>query len=484
MNTALLAQAPALVDRNDEPTFASTASSVEQVAEQKTETKPAEAVAVSKADAPKPEATNSDAAETTPSAVPADAVATKESQPEPSKIQDSHVEEPQAEKTAKPLSFAANERQPAAEEEPAPSDEELAQALRLLTPATVQSDAATIPSHGALVAAGQLLAEEAARNASAVSRWIAEPVALSREEAAISLEEEMFRIFAATHAALSAATLSREVLPGRITGVSAIAAAVENRLAAVEFAANAEVPSKQGGNRDSNEHDSNTRGSSEQASTEHGPGKHDSQTVTAGPPAVETSAEVRAEVTNAPNALSEDHQTEKPALEKIASEKLETDQKDSPEKISAEAPAEEVAPATFADAVGQHEVAATAEQKELVGETASAVAPHVAEGENQDSIPQVENEEAMGKDEKARSGKSNWHQIRNAPASAPATRDVVEAAKEAEAPKAMAAAAADGSSQSSSSATDAGTIASIVDSVMADLRPRIVEEIVKKLAGK
>jgi len=90
----------------------------------------------------------------------------------------------------------------------------------------------------------------------------------------------------------------------------------------------------------------------------------------------------------------------------------------------------------------------------------------------------------MGKDEKARSGKSNWHQIRNATASAPATRDVVEAAKEAEAPKAMAAAAADGSSQSSSSATDAGTIASIVDSVMADLRPRIVEEIVKKLAGK
>jgi hypothetical protein len=63
---------------------------------------------------------------------------------------------------------------------------------------------------------------------------------------------------------------------------------------------------------------------------------------------------------------------------------------------------------------------------------------------------------------------------------------VLEAAKQAEhvaeeAPKAMAA-AAEGSS--SMSATDARTIASIVDSVMADLRPKIVEEIAKKLAGK
>ncbi len=42
----------------------------------------------------------------------------------------------------------------------------------------------------------------------------------------------------------------------------------------------------------------------------------------------------------------------------------------------------------------------------------------------------------------------------------------------------MAAAAAEGS------ATDASAIASIVDSVLADLRPKIVEEIAKKLAGK
>ena len=61
------------------------------------------------------------------------------------------------------------------------------------------------------------------------------------------------------------------------------------------------------------------------------------------------------------------------------------------------------------------------------------------------------------------------------------TAEVAENGAE-DVPKVMAAAAAEGSS--SMSATDASTIASIVDSVMADLRPRIVEEIAKKLAGK
>ena len=92
----------------------------------------------------------------------------------------------------------------------------------------------------------------------------------------------------------------------------------------------------------------------------------------------------------------------------------------------------------------------------------------------------------MAKDIKSKSGKSNWHQIRTAPAGAAADSNIVEAAKQAagvheEPAKAMAAVAAEGAS---SAAPDASTIASIVDSVMADLRPKIVEEIAKKLAGK
>jgi hypothetical protein len=49
-----------------------------------------------------------------------------------------------------------------------------------------------------------------------------------------------------------------------------------------------------------------------------------------------------------------------------------------------------------------------------------------------------------------------------------------------EVPKAMAAAATDGAA----SAKNAREIANIVDSVLADLRPKLLEEIAKKLAGK
>jgi hypothetical protein len=98
----------------------------------------------------------------------------------------------------------------------------------------------------------------------------------------------------------------------------------------------------------------------------------------------------------------------------------------------------------------------------------------------------AESEEAMAR-ERAKAGKSNWHQIRTGSAAA-GTQDVVEA-KQAEpveeAPKAMAAAAtAEGATAASAASTDASTIASIVDSVLADLRPKIVEEIAKKLAGR
>ena len=89
----------------------------------------------------------------------------------------------------------------------------------------------------------------------------------------------------------------------------------------------------------------------------------------------------------------------------------------------------------------------------------------------------------MGKDQKD-NGKSGWHQIRR-PASTSAASDAVEAAKQTEeAPKAMAAAAAAESTPALGTSPDPSAIASIVDSVLADLRPKIVEEIAKKLAGK
>jgi CheY-like chemotaxis protein len=368
VNTALVAQEPAPVDRDDEPRFAAATNAVEPVAEEKIDSKPAEGVAKSEA-------------------------------------------------------IEAEERTPSAEE--------LAEALRLLTPAIGNADVSTVPS-----------------------RWIAESVALTSEESAISLEAEMFSTFGATFAASSGG----ESESARITGVSAITAAVENRLAEAELAANAKALSDQEAERRS----------AEIAATEAS--------------VVETPAEVVA-VSNAASPVVDGIEPEKITPEKIEPEKLEAEQKDSPAKGAEEAPAEEVAAATFADAVSKDEVEVKAEHNgELVSATTAALAD-----EKQDSSSDSGGQDSMGKDVKAKSGKSNWHQIHTAPASAAANGDAVEAAKQAEpaaeeSPKAMAAAAAEGSA--SMSATDASTIASIVDSVMADLRPKIVEEIARKLAGK
>jgi hypothetical protein len=290
------------------------------------------------------------------------------------------------------------------------------------------------------VSAGQLLAEEAARNAAAGPRWVAEPVALTLEESAISLEAEMFSTFAATFAAGSGG----EIESVGITGVSAIAAAVENRLAEAELTAGAKTLPEQGAER-------STETTAAAAETS----------------VVEAPAEVVAAVSNAASPMVGGIEPEK-----TEAEKLEADRKGSPDKVAEEAPAEQISAATFADAGSKDEVEVTAA---------------VAE-ENQDSSSDSGGQDSMGKDVKAKSGKSNWHQIHTAPASAAANSDVVEAAKQAaagaeESPKAMAAAAA-AEGSASPSATDASTIASIVDSVMADLRPKIVEEIAKKLAGK
>jgi CheY-like chemotaxis protein len=402
VNTAPFAQVPAPVDKNDEPMFATAASAVGQTAEEKIEAKPAEAVA------------KSEGAE---ASAPAEAVAAKDK-----------GSKPEASET----------------EEPAPSDEALAEALRLLTPATANVDVSTPPSHGTVVAAGP--------------RWVAEPAALTTEEAAISLEAEMFSTFAATFAAASGGDIESV----GITGVSAIAAAVESRLAEAELAASAKALSEQGAERSS-------------------------ETTAAVPETsvVEAPAEVVAAVSNPASPVVVDGiEPEKVEPQKIEAENLEAERTDSPAKVAEEAPAEQAAAATFAAAGSKDEVGVKADQNEEpgIGTTAAVVE------ENQDSSSDSGGQDSMGKDVKAKSGKSNWHQIHTAPASVAASNDVVEAAKQAaagaeESPKAMAAAAA-AEGSAFPYATDASTIASIVDSVMADLRPKIVEEIAKKLAGK
>jgi hypothetical protein len=148
-------------------------------------------------------------------------------------------------------------------------------------------------------------------------------------------------------------------------------------------------------------------------------------------------------------------------------------------------PAHEDDSATFADAVSRDrdEAGLTTGRDEASGNEATALAAAIEE-ENHNSNTEVGGENSMSNDGKTKSGKSNWHEIRTAPTSGPQT-DLVEAAKQyTSAPENGQKAMAAGAGENSGTATDSSTIASIVDSVMADLRPRIVEEIAKKLAKK
>jgi hypothetical protein len=161
VNVALLAEGPAPVDQTDEPMFASAASAIGQAAEEKAaedkgeqeiEAKPAEAVA------------NCEAA---PASTLAEVDDTKglESQPDESKAQEVKAEEVkgeelQAEKIEPHVPVAASVPETAEVEEPMPSDAELAEALRWLTPAAGYADVSTAPSHETLIAAGQLRSEE------------------------------------------------------------------------------------------------------------------------------------------------------------------------------------------------------------------------------------------------------------------------------------------------------------------------------------
>ena len=473
-DTAMLAQEPAPVDRNvdrnDAPIFTSDENAIEQAepvekVQEKIEQKTLEAAAQEKVEPSVTETTVVAKLDERPSG------RSKEQQLPPPKTEELPAIAAQTEKsltgeligelkgeTVQPGPVAVSAQESATSDELSPSDAELAQALRLLTPAGGSSDSATIPSHGTLVAAGQLLAEEALRNAASGPRWIAQPVALSPEETSISLEAEMFRAFMT----VPPATVTSFELSG-ITGVSAIEATVENRLAAAELAS--------------------AKVSSDQA-LEQAPSAPLPETAVAEAPAelamaISAEADPQVEASESEKIKAET-KAETIDAGKTEPENPEAEAKDSPATISEE----ETAPVAVAS--GQPAVEAAVASTDQPVSIAAEPATVAQTEENQDSISEVGSEESMAKDIKSKSGKSNWHQIRTAPAGAAADSNIVEAAKQAagvheEPAKAMAAVAAEGAS---SAAPDASTIASIVDSVMADLRPKIVEEIAKKLAGK
>ena len=419
---------PAPVDRDDEPLFAQAPMVIPEVAAEESRDPESqhpedqhpesqdqvEAVAEAKEFAEPPQAEDQPKIED---------LAKAEEQPKSEDLPKTEdlakvEDQPKPEEIAREAVVAAVVEEAAAFGEQGPTEEELAEALRLLTPqreAVLEPTAMTAaPEEAVPVSAGTAALEGTAQSAG--NRWVAEAVSLSPAEAAVSLEAEMFRTLAPPSIATPAPVVAEEMAP--------IPASEEVLLAAV-----AEVTAP---------------------------------AVTTEPLEMAASAE-----TEESRANPEDSR-----------------------KQVAEAP-EEPATATFALQSAEAEAASAVESSKPATEETPAELeagpPAPQESQESSSEAAAEGEESMGKEGKTgKAGKSGWHQIRATPASAAATGDVVEA-KQAEpqaeaAPKAMAAAAAaDGGSAVSA---DASTIASIVDSVLADLRPKIVEEIAKKLGRK
>ncbi|MBI3476884.1 MAG: response regulator [Acidobacteria bacterium] len=372
---AAVAQEPAPIDRDDEPKFASAVDA----------TPPAESAEVP---------TEAAAHESSTPVVEIPAVETVSEAAVASQTDESAKAEDSSRIDESVPAIAPAAAETGSADASSPSAEELAEALRLLTP----SQSPSVPQ--TLAEAGAALADELSRGAS--GHWVAESVSLSPEEEAASLEAEMFRTFSQGSGQPAAATPASE--------------------APAEMA------------------------------------------VEAAPTAVEENPATTAAGNAVASTVQE--QVEAPAKQEDAAQ-------------------EPVEATTFADAVSANRE--DEDKNERKGEDDQAVAAVAASEHNGSAVANTHHEdsisengpggeEAMGKETKGKGGKSNWHQIRSG---APAANDAVEAAKQSEeAPKTMAAAA------SAENGSEASNIASIVDSVLADLRPKIVEEIAKQLSKK
>jgi CheY-like chemotaxis protein len=183
-------------------------------------------------------------------------VSAESASPELAAAQSGSVEVRDSEPISTETAAASSTNQPSEPEAPMPSEAELAEALRLLTPATMQSEvqaqaqagvhaddvhadaqadvhaevqaevqaAATSQMPEPVPAAHQWFDSEETMELPAGKRWVAEALELSPEEASMSLEAEMFRAFAASAEKIE--TLRVE------NPLATIQLAVENRLAA------------------------------------------------------------------------------------------------------------------------------------------------------------------------------------------------------------------------------------------------------------
>jgi CheY-like chemotaxis protein len=241
VSAASFTEAPAIVDQQDEPMFASaraeeaTAPDVRSAVVMEAQ---AAEVSATVAEASKAEvSTHAEEAETNEEEYPSvDSSFAHHAFAEAARVEAVSLESVSLASSADeycaveapisgPIHAASGET--TAAEAPMPSDAELAEALRLLTPAIVRAEPATVPADN--VSANARWSDEETMELPAGKRWVAEALQLTPEEAAMSLEAEMFRAFAANAEKIESIPVEDPL--------TAIQAAVEKRIAE-EVAAN------------------------------------------------------------------------------------------------------------------------------------------------------------------------------------------------------------------------------------------------------
>ncbi len=381
--------------------------------------------------------------------------------------------------------------------EPAKTDVETAPAPAdvMVAIASLEPVAAVLPADSGANGSGTYAADEpmtmaaAAGAQSAVSRWTAVAVAPSPEESSISLESEMQKAYAAFAAADAACARTAE----SVATVPSIAAPPVE--ASAEHSTPASEPYLQ--------HDAPA-----------GPAPADTSAapaVAAAPELTPISIEAMvAGLTEEPAITREESAIENPVGERVAS--IERPDQSAPEPAPEEPPqpeaavasvatTEEVAAAIAQEAVAPPSTEATSAENAVA---ASASSANGTEAESSGNLAHKDSEAAT-----TAAAWASWRRIRESgdghkasPEASvseptnPESTDLVptnlETAKneieQAPAPlhvAAMAVAAgAEKSPEAASAEAESPDIASIVDSVLADLRPKIVEEISRKLGKK
>ena len=384
---------------------------------------------------------------------------------------------------------------------PAPSPAEVGAAIASLEPAAEVGAHANSGNGAAPHAAAEKPAEEPVTMAAAAgagstygsSRWMAVPVALAGEETGISLEQEMQKAYAAfaeaqtAHAdfvasipeihSAPAEPADRPVQPETASPVEAAAEAVASApeaaapevsqaMSAVASAAtdaiSAAVKELEAVAASYTELQPQAPSQSEPAAMEAAaPATLSSSEV---PPAIEAKT-AEEELSSPASSKPEESKIEAPTFQQAETEtKVEAQKQDEPEAVRQEEPKREESKPEDLQTVASAETSETHVSEHQAHEVQAEEAKPAAEAGKKDSDIAATTAAAW----------ANWRRVReSSPQGADAPQDAAARAVAAGAEKTP-----DGANQ------DSGDIADIVDSVLADLRPKIVEEISRKMKKK